>query len=150
MKNNLDEVREFLDEIPAINWGGCGIAAYSMYLWMQKHNLLCEDFCFVFLYSFDECYNHNCNVLLQQKKNLVVDCHIILQNNGILFDSDTYFKKIPRQRFHLISDVEMLKNCLKTDTWNDAFYREKYIPIIEKELEIDLEDVKRVVYDKWI
>ena len=32
----LNDVREVLNSIPTINFGGCGISALSMYLWIEK------------------------------------------------------------------------------------------------------------------
>ena len=31
----LKETRRFLDALPCINAGGCGISAYAMYLWLK-------------------------------------------------------------------------------------------------------------------
>ena len=34
----LTELRQFLNNIPYINRGGCGVSAYAMYCYLEKNN----------------------------------------------------------------------------------------------------------------
>ena len=56
------QAQAFLNDIPSINIGGCGISALSLYRWLKKENEL-KDVKFVYLYDDKNDYLNNKRVL---------------------------------------------------------------------------------------
>lgn len=148
---NLDEVRNFLDALPNINAGGCGVAAYAMYLWLRDRNMLTKDFRFVFLhcgYSKDE-YLHNKQVLEEEDsiERPVAPEHVGVQFNGKLIDSSGVVRT---SEYKMFLDIPLEKaedyiiNSLNTNNWNSWFNRPEVVKIIERELGISFRrDMRR-------
>jgi len=137
----LDEVLKFLNDIPNINCGGCGISAYSVYLWLKARNLITPDFKFILAYkdySSDE-YLNNEEVIKNNNGNVLAPSHMFIQYNKKYIDSNgpvnrRYFKWF----HHLNPDDKFIVDCLKSNNWNWMFDRKQYKPIIEDVLEIQL------------
>ena len=74
----LWEVQNYLNEIDYINSGGCGISAYSMYLWLKKNNLINSSFRFVLCYKgySEDIYVNNSNVLRNNKGKAIAPNHM--------------------------------------------------------------------------
>jgi len=137
----LQEVRNYLADINYISNGGCGIAAYAMYLWLKKNDQLTDDFKFVFLYNGwgdEEYYENNLRVLKNRDGIPVAASHIGIFHNGIHMDCESEIKLTRYKHIQFIEDEEFLVNALKSNSWNHLFDRDKQIPIIEKALDIDL------------
>lgn len=149
--NSLDQVRNFLDTLPNINAGGCGISAYAMYLWLKERNMLTKDFRFVFLhcsYSKED-YLHNKQVLQEEESSEkpVAPEHVGVHFNGKLIDSSGLVKI---NKYKMFLDIPLEKaedyiiNSLNTNNWNSMFNRPNMVKIIEKELNISFRrDMRR-------
>jgi hypothetical protein len=147
--NKLKDTRNFLNALPCINAGGCGISAYAMYLWLKKENKLPNDFTFVFLhysYSEDE-FNSNKQVLENGKGQIYAPEHVGIKYKGKILDSSGV---VDPQRFGLFFEIPLEKaedyivKSLNTNDWNTSFSREMFAPIIEKELGVKFRsDLKR-------
>jgi hypothetical protein len=149
--NSLDQVRNFLDALPNINAGGCGISAYAMYLWLKERNMLTKDFRFVFLHfgSSKDDYLHNKQVLQEEEsyEKPVAPEHVGVQFNGKLIDSSGLVKI---DNYNLFLDIPLEKaedyiiNSLNTNGWNSSFERPDVVKIIEGELNISFRrDMRR-------
>ena len=154
---SLNELREFLNNIENINYGGCAISAYSIYCYLEKTNQLLLDTKIIYIhrkYDIDG-YNNNCSFINNGCNSLECDSasHVILYHNGYYLDSnlkqnnikdfinefyefcsyDEFITlEIPQHLTHIF-----LKKSLNEGSWNPDFNR-KNIEIIEKKLDLKL------------
>jgi hypothetical protein len=139
--NNFDDVLNFLNNIYAINNGGCGIAALAMYRWLKNNGQLSPDTNFIFLENDDSYYEKNMQYL-KGEAELPTSCyHVLINHDNNKYDSsgircyDTY-------KYVYFVDVDFLvKSINNRDKWCYNFKRNKYIPYIEEILNIDLSDI---------
>ena len=148
-------VQDFLNEIPAINYGGCGLSAYAMFLWLQKNNMLTEDLQVVFLhhsYSGEE-FATNQTFYLKGVGNPVAPEHVVLYRNGKYIDSSGVFERAKEYDFRLSISLDkaedFLVKSLNNDSWNSCFDRPIYAPKIEKELGITFRADMRRENKSW-
>lgn len=150
----LSEVRKYLKSIPNINYGGCGIAAYAMYIWLKKNGNK-SNIKFIYLYSESSIgsYENNSIVLSHRKyyKTYASSCsHVMIKvgnnimdcaNERIDLSSGVYpLLSMEIQEVHITQSIKFIKNSLsKEDQWNCSFNRGKYLPLIEKKLGISLD-----------
>ncbi|MCB1712203.1 MAG: hypothetical protein KDH96_06940 [Candidatus Riesia sp.] len=140
----LKQVRRYLDSVPSINWGGCGFAAYAMYLWLEKNGQLSEDTTVIYGCSswYFNVHEQNMNALNNGYKNATACIHAALMHEGKIIDSDETINisedhrfsellVIPRERIH-----HFMQASLRSEEWAEAFNREVYIPKIEEKLGI--------------
>lgn len=137
--NVIGKALKFLNSIPNINSGGCGIAALAMYRYLKKNKLLPKDFKILFL------YNNNCKSLYDANRkggNFGAN-HIVFWFNGNLYDTDGLFEiEYTDYKYILPASIKKLLAALNDDNgWNPMFKREKQIPKIERRLKINLSDV---------
>lgn len=147
----LTELRQFLNEIPHINEGGCLIAAYSIYQYLKQNNGLSPDFKIIEI-SPDTLtkYMNTMQSLSEDPASNVTSCgHAVILYNGCIYDSAVDVKlenSVDVMVFGIWIDPkdheEWLINQMNDASWNESFNRGKYIPEIEKELGIDLSKVK--------
>jgi len=138
--NTFEKVRKYLASIPHINAGGCGIAAYAMYLWLVKNNQLPEDFKFALLYRgyLEEEYNTNINISNIKRGIPHVPSHICIFYNNSFIDSDsivditTYkYVQFVEEEWFIVSAINNIKD------WNNMFNRNS-VADIEINLEIEM------------
>lgn len=116
----LKEIREFLNKIPNINAGGCGISTLSMYLYAKKKLNKKFD---IFDINFGD------HFVLGYKDN----------DEMIYFDCS----KIRPTRFEfrkIISLDELILYVNDPDFWNTDFDR-KYIKSIDKKFKLGLSKI---------
>jgi hypothetical protein len=144
-QQSLSEVLGFLNSIPNINKGGCGVSALALYRWSKQRESVSKR-PFVFLYREDDALDADKNDSYFFNGDLdsaFVPAHIAVE----LFDG-TYDSSGPDvlewglQQEYKLNESELIQ-ILNKDGWNEWFRREKYIPVIEQELGIDLSDVNR-------
>lgn len=136
---SLSEVRSFLNDIPYINNGGCGIAAYSIYLWLKKHKKLNSGFEFIFMHSNDcDLWENKCALY---NKNITpwAPSHIIIKHRNLLLDVEPGIRYYNEKYSLIIKDEKYIIDCINNvNAWCDWFNRRKYVPIIESKLGIKL------------
>lgn len=148
-------VQDFLNELPAINYGGCGLSAYAMFLWLQKNNMLTEDTQIVFLhYSYSERdFQTNQSFYLQGIGNPVAPEHVVIYRNGKYIDSTGVYQRVNEYSFKLAVSLDkaenFLVNSLNDDNWNSWFDRPSVVPIIEKELGVTFRADMRRENKSW-
>ena len=141
--NNLQEVQEFLDKIPNINRGGCGISAISMYRWLKKNKGIKSKFIFLYGDDFVGRFISELNYICVQEGNLKdMDgpYHIMLLVDNKIIDSsgeDISYELVQ----DLNIDEEIMITLLENNKINPEFNWKKWLPIIEFELEIQLNDL---------
>ena len=135
--SSLDELRNFLDNIPNINRGGCGISAYTMYCYLEKNNLLKEDTQIIYLHDWCEnSVKYNLEFIKGNNNNPTSATHVILYHDGYYVDSEhkhsclnsfkyssNYFK-VPQNITHIF-----MKLSLNESSWNPKFNRKNIIKI---------------------
>lgn len=148
-------VQDFLNEIPAINYGGCGLSAYAMFLWLQKNNMLTEDTQIVFLHhSYSERdFQTNQSFYLQGVGNPVAPEHVVIYRNGKYIDSSGVYTRANEYSFKLAVSLDraenFLVNSLNDNNWNSWFNRPCVAPMIEKELGITFRADMRRENKSW-
>lgn len=155
---NFDDVREFLNRIPCINSGGCGISALTMYRWVKK-NMPEHKRRITFYFFHKDVYDYQNNITLIKTKKyrnnkIYVPSHIGIKIKNVtskVIDSDGI---VDSNRFGFViktKSEQVLINALKNfKSWNFLFERNKSISLIEKHLDIDLSDVIQHDTDDFI
>lgn len=140
---SLQEVLDFLDNIPAINSGGCGVSAYAVYKWLEKNNSLSEDFAIIYLHRWGMGDMRTNKKFLKGKSDRAVACsHVVFRYLGMYYDSEgVYIKHIDQDTSVYIEakDVDrFMKASLASNDWNRRFQRKQHVPSIEENLGIEL------------
>lgn len=152
--SDFDSVRKFLDTIPSINAGGCGISTYAMYLWLKKMGLLNSDCGAIFLhysYSADN-FLTNKGTLEEGKGNLKTPEHVAILYKGIIYDSTyeinpdsyDYMLAVPLDKVE-----DFLVQALNGDDWNRRFDRPAAVKMIEETLQISFRSDMRRESKSW-
>lgn len=142
MRKPLDfnGVLSYLDSIPNINNGGCGIAALAIYRWLKKNQP--EKECKITFLSDNYIYSLNCEKLKSNILSLVVPSHIVVEIDGKFYDSDGEYPNYRGNCYYQVKEDHLITtiNCPDCNNWNDVFKR-KHTKSIAKTLGIDLSDV---------
>jgi hypothetical protein len=144
----LDQVRSFLNDIPNINSGGCGIAALAMYRWIKKNvPQHVDNVLFHFFHRDSESYNNNKTLLnnnTYNSDNIAIPSHIGIQIKNLTKVIDTY-RNLDIQYYGYVvetnSEDVLIKAINNISNWNPMFFRKHNVKKIQKELNIDLSDV---------
>jgi len=145
---SFDDVRNFLNDIPNINCGGCGIAALSMFLWTKEHEAeFIDDFKLIYKYTAWSLDAYEDNVAyFQGKRPYPNSCgHALIKHKNIIQDtSDTgydcsYFFTSHESVIDAPDIEDFLRKSINHGSWNRFFNRKKYVPYIEKNLKINLD-----------
>lgn len=148
-------VQEWLNEIDCINAGGCGISAYAMFLWLQKNNMLTDDFKVVFLHHYYSAsdYVNNQDFYLYGVGSPVAPEHVVLMRNGVMIDSSGVFRTANNYDYSLAVSIEkaedFLVNSLNDDNWNSWFDRPHQVSRIERKLGISFRADMRRQSKSW-
>jgi len=123
--------------------GGCGIAALSAIRWAEKNGVQ-KEIGIVFLYDEFEAEEADRNMSLVQNGHIdaaYTPSHIALMVDGKVIDSGA---NDPLSRYYVMHSgitPEELLTLINYGNWNDWFVRVEGVPVIEKQLDIDLSDV---------
>ena len=136
----LESVREYLDDIPCINSGGCTVSMLAMYRWLKLQG---EKSDMMYLYRNGSTYLFSTNeACLNGELDSPNSCsHAMLFYNGKYIDSEEEFNTLPEKypKSHILPE-HLVVASLNYDVWNDAFNR-RWIRIIEEKLNINLSDI---------
>ena len=142
----FEDVRNYLDTIPAISQGGCGISAIAMFRWLVNHKFSKDDINFVMGYKDLNEFADN-SIAFCGDEDLPFACShigILIQYN----DRDTIIDCNSRWFFsnyvqsQVVNENAMISSINQINQWNGCFNRKKYVPLIEKKLKINLRDIK--------
>lgn len=140
----LQDVIDFLSDIPDINAGGCGIAALAIYRWMEKNaSKMLENIEIVFLYNDDWQYDTNCTRIRCGECSLVVPAHVVLRDVISEYEYDAKCAWMGRKQEHTV-DVQHLITTINIPVengWSPWFKRKENVEKIAKKLKISLSDV---------
>lgn len=144
----LNDVREYLDSIPNISQGGCGVSALAMYQWLKANNKLYSTTKIVYLYAthMKSAYSNNKKALACRNVQPTSCNHAVLLHKRKYIDSSNSFSSLKelhnsnRTKLALsMSAISVVQKSISNSrVWNDSFDRNKYIPEIEKKLNIKL------------
>ena len=144
MSTNLESVLDVLNNIPAINQGGCGISALAIYRWCKKNGVSVNDNPFVVLCEDEWELEHNNNACANGEVNDIQIPHIVIEIGGELTDSEgiegELISRLPYRQDYQLNEDELL-SLVNTNAWNSWFNRRQWKDYIAQELNIDLSDV---------
>lgn len=144
-KDIIKYCQSVLNKIPDINAGGCLIAAYATFKYIEKHHpeLFDKRICIVQYSRYIDDHVNNRMFIANQESKAVSASHFGISINGgrHAYDSrgkDTvslvqYTLVIPHDK-----TKEFFNSAIKDGMWNPQFNRKKYLPIIEKKLKIKI------------
>ncbi len=135
MKKSFKQVQKYLDDIPDINHGGCGIAALAMYYAAKREG---KKVGIAYLYSRgydDDCMEMNEKYKKGKSKKAGSCSHVVVRVGNRYYDSEGIVNLKKHSRSFII-DKSITKKHLKAsinnvDDWNNDFNR-KYVKRIEK------------------
>jgi hypothetical protein len=146
---DFDKVRSILDDIPAINMGGCGVVAYAMYKWSLSKGVPKDKMGFVYLFSYEK---HPGNKYLEkirlgEKAKANSATHIVFRHGNTYYDTENEYDEFSflenYSDYKHVDDPKILLRSLNVlSCWNDWFDRTYSIPTIEKKLGISLKEIK--------
>ena len=145
MKEGIIKCQKVLKKIPNINAGGCGIAVYSIFLYLKKNNILTKDFQIVSLNPDHNIRSHNQNTAFVNKecKEPMVSYHFgfTLDGGKTIWDCTGNIAKTKYELIllipHKMSEI-FCKKILNENYWNPCFSREENVPVIESKLKIKI------------
>jgi hypothetical protein len=144
----LDDVRNFLNGIPFINSGGCGISALAMYRWLEKnYPKHAKKTVFYFFHRDKDDYRNNKSLIKNNSydnTNISIPSHIGIQIKNVTDVIDCYREVFIRQYEYVVKTTseDVLINAINNVCgWNWFFNRKQSVHVIAKELDIDLSDV---------
>lgn len=139
------EATKALSEIPCINFGGCLISAYAFYLHEQKAGRAKNLQLVALSYSEDSYYETNLAFLKGESQKATSSCHFgWTYNKGkVVYDCDG---KVDRYSIKLLIDKaktdQFCKASLNDKDWNRRFDRKNSMPLVEKELGVELKGIE--------
>lgn len=135
----LNDVREYLSEIPNINLGGCGIAALTMLRVLKKNNIQAR---IIFLHESDEIEQFSTNKLALEDNDIdpIACSHIGVKVGNRAFDCNEDLKLKNWERIET-EDEKYLLRMINNPRWNKKFDREN-VKKIEEHTGVCLSDVK--------
>lgn len=152
----LDDVTKYLNDIPFINSGGCGVSALAIARWLHKNNVRL-NIQFIMGYDGPDGFVRNSqqvfNNAVPDKSKINRDQEPVAPSHcGVIFnlmdgrgtqmvDCEKRFDILHYNYSHSFYDESiLLKSVNNIITWNDCFSR-KYVKKIAKTLQINLSDI---------
>lgn len=125
-----ETLRRFLEKIPNINYGGCGISALALFDHAEAAGLKPR---IVFGYSpWDGGYDENQEYKRGNRQHAESAAHIFIHFGGKDHDSDGEYERNDHWTFDDEITRDHLVDAIRHGSWNCSFEREKYLPKIEK------------------
>lgn len=137
---NLQNLRFFLDAIPNIHQGGCGIAALCMLRFLKEKGHKQAKAIFLYSKYNDERYVFNNKSLTSQSSLIVPMNHVGIVHKGHIIDCNRSIEPNEFRHIHLVEDATLV-NVLHCNNWNSDFDRETHLPIIIDKTGINLMDI---------
>lgn len=143
----LDDVLDFLDGIPNINAGGCGVSALAIYRWCKAHDIEIDSEPFVLLCNDGDELRANNRYIRKGDFQSTSIPHIVTKIGDRLWDSTGSDLDGEGWIAHHVYECnpfgeDGLVQMLNENGWNFSFERDEWLPIIAGKLEIDLSDVE--------
>lgn len=135
--------RDLREEIPNLNWGGCGLFAYLLGKKLKREGI---DFKVKILGGLEDCFEYKVAVLNEVKnnrnnlyRNKASFAHCYLQIGDYEFDGH-YSNNELRGVFSSLDDIgeyslQDLYLAIKVGSWNWRFCLEKDLPKLEEIIE---------------
>ena len=138
---SFTDLRKYLDNIPYINNGGCGLASLVMYRYLRDEG---HELKIVFAnksYNYENAMT-NIKFDIGEASNAQSAAHVFLFHQNKFIDCTTEID-ITGYRYFEFVDERKLLNAINNGGWNTSFDIKQYLPIIEYGLGIDLSDVTK-------
>ena len=149
-QETFDKLVKIKKLIPKINCGGCAIMMYALYKHLEATNQLAGDEKFIYLYGLWDTtiYKTNLKYIENNNKGKVGSCtHAVLFHNGCYYNAGgEYHREFPYLMDISVENRQFVIESILSDTWNRDFDRDEYIPIIESEFKVNLNEIRRDNY----
>jgi hypothetical protein len=138
---SFTDLRKYLDNIPYINNGGCGLATLVMYRYLIDEGHVVK---IVFANKSHNYENAITNIKFDigEASNAQSAGHVFLFHQNKFIDCTTEIDISHYRYFEFVGEKKLL-NAINNGGWNTTFDIKQYLPIIEYGLGIDLSDVTR-------
>jgi len=134
LKKELKEVLNYLNKIPAINNGGCGVSALTIHTWLKRKGKKSE---IAYIYTDSDEFETNINNKMNNQR-LTVPNHVVVHYNNSLIDSNgEYYIGIHNRRCLYATKKDLRKTLKLKADWNAQFDR-KHVKTIEKKFDMSL------------
>jgi len=138
---SFTELRKYLQSIPNIDNGGCAIAALTMHRWLKQRDRKSE---IVYFYGDQSLNSMKENNNFQKSgKGIPMSCsHAYVQYLRRYYDVEGITDD-PRPH-HSLSEAVVVQtiNNVDFDIWNEDFDHKKFVPLIERNVGVNLKDIK--------
>ncbi len=137
----LEEVREYLNDVPYIHQGGCAISALAMKRWLKKNHPI-QSASIVYSYGSDSDSFEVNDAFLNKGVGKLTSCmHAYLLHKDELKDCGSSTPKGFVKEQHIFKDDQLVVDSINNfGHWN-PFFKRTHIIDIAKDLDIDLSDV---------
>lgn len=122
-------VQKFLNTVPCINYGGCGISALALFDHAEAAGLKPK---IVFGYGGSGGKKENDDYKLGNRPHAESATHIFIRIGGKDFDSKGEYDRDVHWEFDDEITRNHLVDSIRHGCWNSTFEREKWLPKIEK------------------
>ena len=130
VQKSYKTIKSFLNKIPDINYGGCGISTLVLFDHAKAEGLNPK---IIFGYSrWSGGYEENNEYRKGNRKHAESASHIFINIEGVDFDSNGVYERDDDWVFDSEITREHLVNAIVYGSWNDRFNRKKWLPEIEK------------------
>jgi hypothetical protein len=133
------QLRRYLQAIPYIDEGGCGIAALTMFRWLKQHQKPSE---IVYFYNdrSKDSFQTNESVLKYGIFVGAVSCsHAYIRLEGKLYDTNG--RQTDSRQHHTVTEALAVESIKNKVGWSSPFDRD-FIQFIMEDTGVDLTDVK--------
>ena len=129
--SSIKELLGFLNNIPNINFGGCGISALVIHDYFTSVGIKSK---IIYSYKYFNQDEYEDNLKRIAYKEHVHSCgHAIVKVGKLYYDSRGVKTEIEREHFHFMTRKQAVLS-IKHSKWCDMFDKEIYLPIIEKKI----------------
>jgi hypothetical protein len=133
---SFKETRQYLENVPYINLGGCGIAALALYDAAQKEGKKVDIAYLYHKWWGNHAREHNHKFKEGKVKKAHACEHVLVRVGNRYYDSTGVVNIKYASIWHLIDKGitrdHLVASVNNKDVWNDTFERKKYLPKIEK------------------
>lgn len=137
---SFNDLRNYLDEVPEINCGGCGYSAFFIYEFFKQEGKSPE---IVFFYGYgNPNYDRN-NDALKGKGKPSACGHVMVKIGEKVYDSEGEHNFEDAENdwdnlYHIVPEDFLLKALANKNRWNSMFDRDQEVPEMEKKIGINL------------
>ena len=142
---SFKSLREYLNDVPFINCGGCGYSAFFIYEFLKSKDKKPE---IAFIYDGGNDNFDTNEAILKKHENLKPSscAHAVVKVGEFAYDSSGIHKwqdtldqwSEGNDLYHIVTEDFLLKALANRIKWNDMFDRDQEVPVMEKKIGLNL------------